>query len=134
MNLQDIVALITGAGSGVGRATALTLAAQGCHVALAYAHSKRGAEEAAHEAGQHGVRAVAFQADVTDDGACRKLVAQPVATLGRLDVLINCAGTTEFIPAADLDAVTDDVWDRLFKTNVVGAFHCARAARGAMLK
>ena len=77
---------------------------------------------------------MAFQADVADDNAARQLVAATVERFGRLDVLINCAGTTEFIPFVDLERVTDDVWQRLFQVNVVGAFHCARAARGPMLE
>jgi 3-oxoacyl-[acyl-carrier protein] reductase len=54
-------------------------------------------------------------------------------TFGRMDLLVNCAGTTDFIPFSDFDQVTDDVWQRLYQVNVVGAFHCARAVRDPML-
>ena len=69
-------------------------------------------------------------ADVADDKACRDMIATTVQKWGRLDVLVNCAGTTNFIRFDDLEKVTDDIWERLFKVNVVGAFHCARAASG----
>jgi 3-oxoacyl-[acyl-carrier protein] reductase len=59
-------------------------------------------------------------------------VEQVMAEFGRIDVLVNCAGTTAFIPFENLEAVTDEVWERLFRVNVLGAFHCARAVRAAM--
>lgn len=79
------------------------------------------------------MKSVALQADVADDAAVRQMVSTVAAEFGRIDVLVNCAGTTEFIPFPQLDQVTDDVWRRLFQVNVVGAFHCARAVREAML-
>ncbi len=127
------VALVTGGGTGVGRATALRLADLGYAVAVNYSRSRDDAEQTAAEITARGRWAAAFQADVADDQAARALVAATVARFGRLDVLVNCAGTTEFIPFTDLDRITDDVWQRLFQVNVVGAFHCARAAREPML-
>ena len=132
MEVQGKVAIVTGGGTGVGRATALSLASRGCHVVVNYSRSREDAERTASEVEALGVRALAVQADVSDDAAARRLVAAAVDTLGRLDVLVNSAGTTEFIQADDLDQVTDDVWMRLFQVNVVGAFHVARAARGPM--
>src|SRR6185437_4248277 len=85
------------------------------------------------EAEALGIRAIAIQADVTHDADARKMAADAFSKSGRIDILVNFAGTTEFIPFQDLDAVTDDAWDRLYKTNVVGAFHCARAVRDPML-
>lgn len=128
MELKDKVAIVTGGGTGVGRATALRLANAGCHVAVNYSRSKEEAERTRDELTALGVRALALHADVARDEDARALVAAAVASLGRLDVLVNCAGTTEFVPFADLDKVTDDIWQRLFQVNVVGAFHCARAA------
>ncbi len=133
MELQDKVAIVTGRGTGVGRATALRLASGGCHVVVNYSRSRDEAEQTVRELASRGVRSTAIQANVADDPDARRLVAESVAALGRLDVLVNCAGTTEFVPFPELDRITDDVWQRLFQVNVVGAFHCARAAREPML-
>ncbi len=132
MELEGRAALVTGGGTGVGRATALALAARGCDVAVNYSRSREGAEETAAAAREKGVKALAIQADVADDAACRGLVETAVAELGRLDVLVNNAGTTVFVPHADLDALADDDWQRVLAVNLLGPFHCARAARGAL--
>lgn len=134
MSPQNRVAIITGGGTGVGRETSLALARLGYHVIVNYSRSQREAEATAREAGSLGVRALAVQADVADDTACRAMVERTVHELGRVDVLVNCAGTTDFIPFQDLDAVSDEAWQRLYQVNVVGAFHCARAVRAAMLE
>lgn len=132
-NTPPRVAIVTGGGTGVGRATSLRLADMGYAVAVNYSRSRDDAEQTVALIASRGGRALAYQADVADDAAARQLVDTTVERFGRLDVLINCAGTTEFIPFVDLERVTDDVWQRLFQVNVVGAFHCARAARGPML-
>lgn len=131
--MQNNVAIVTGGGTGVGRATSLALARLGCHVVVNYSRSRDEADATVKEIVALGARALAVQADVADDAACRAMVARTVETLGRVDVLVNCAGTTEFIPFHDLDAVSDEAWERLYKVNVVGAFHCARAVREPML-
>ena len=69
-----------------------------------------------------------MQADVADDGACEALVAATLDEFGRLDILVNNAGTTQLIPHADLDAATDEVWQRIFEVNVLGTWHMTRAA------
>src|SRR3954454_328922 len=122
-DMKGKAALITGGGTGVGRATALQLAQLGCHVAVTYSKSEQAAEATAAEVGEHGVQSLAIRADVADDAACRAAVAEVVARFGRLDILVQCAGITEFIGFDDLDRVTDEVWQRLFQVNVVGAFH-----------
>jgi len=78
------------------------------------------------------VRSVVVQADVADDAACRRLVQQAVDQFGRLDVLVNNAGTTQFIRHSDLDSVSSEAWQRIFAVNVIGPFQCARAAKGAL--
>lgn len=118
-------AIVTGGGTGVGRATALRLAEQGCHVLVSYSKSREDAERTAGEIEEHGVRAIAYQADVADDDACRAMVNTAVKAFGRLDLLVNNAGTTKFVLATDLDKVLDEDWQRIFAVNVVGPFHCA---------
>lgn len=132
MELSGKGAIVTGAGTGVGRATALALARAGCNVAVNYSRSKQAAEEVAEEAASHGVQAVAVRADVATDSDCRSLVATALDTFGRLDVLVNNAGTTSFIPHHDLDAVTGEVWDTIMGVNLIGPFQMARAASAAL--
>jgi 3-oxoacyl-[acyl-carrier protein] reductase len=133
MSLQGKSAIVTGAGTGVGRATALGLAKLGCNVLINYSRSATEAAETSKEVAALGVQAFAFKADVADDSAARAMVAAAVEKFGRLDILVNNAATTRFIKAADLDDVTDDDWHRIFDVNLLGPFHCARAAKGPML-
>jgi 3-oxoacyl-[acyl-carrier protein] reductase len=132
MELQGKAAIVTGGGTGVGRATALALARRGCSVVVNYSRSAAEAEKTAAEARALGVRAVPVQADVADDAACRALVATAVRELGRLDVLVNNAGTTVFVPHANLDAVSGDDWSRVLGVNLIGPFQLARAAKAPM--
>jgi 3-oxoacyl-[acyl-carrier protein] reductase len=133
MDVQGKAAVITGGGTGVGRATALELARRGCSVLVNYSRSQAEAEATAAELRSLGVQAVTHQADVADDAACRAMMAAAVQALGRLDVLINSAGTTEFIAHDDLEKCTDEVWDRILGVNLKGPFHCARAAKEHLL-
>jgi 3-oxoacyl-[acyl-carrier protein] reductase len=134
MNVEGKAAIITGGGTGVGRATALDLARRGCSVLVNYSRSKDDAERTAADASALGVRAVPFRGDVADDQACRSMVEAAVRELGRLDVLVQSAGTTVFVPHSDLEGVKADDWSRIFGVNLIGAFQCARAARSAILK
>lgn len=133
MEVTNKAAIITGGGTGVGRATSLALAKLGCHVLVNYSRSSAEAEETAAEARALGVQAFAHQADVAVDRECRDMVRIAVEQFGRLDVLVNCAGTTEFVAAEDLESVTDEMWDRILAVNVKGPFQCARAAKEPML-
>jgi 3-oxoacyl-[acyl-carrier protein] reductase len=133
MTMLPPVAIVTGGGTGVGRATTLGLARLGYRVVINYSKSQADAEETIHEVRGRGGDGLAMHADVADDADCRRLVSVAVARFARLDVLVNCAGTTEFIAFDDLAGVTDEVWQRLYQVNVVGAFHCARAAREPLL-
>jgi 3-oxoacyl-[acyl-carrier protein] reductase len=133
MQLEGKAAIITGGGTGVGRATALALAREGCSVLVNYSRSRDDAEQTAAEAEALGVKALAVQADVSDDAAVRRMVDVAVKEFKRVDLLLNNAGTTKFVMAADLEAVKDEDWQRIFAVNVIGPFHCARAVREPML-
>jgi 3-oxoacyl-[acyl-carrier protein] reductase len=133
MEVAGKAAVVTGGGTGVGRATALELARRGCSVLLNYSRSKDDAEQTAADIAACGVRGLAIQADVRDDAACRRMMDTAVREFGRLDILVNNAGVTSFIRHVDLEAVQLEDWDRIFSTNVIGVFQCARAAREALL-
>jgi 3-oxoacyl-[acyl-carrier protein] reductase len=128
MDVRGKAALVTGSATGIGRATALALARRGCQVAINYTKSQQEAEATVREAEGLGVRAFAHRADVSDDASVRAMVAACQREFGRLDVLVNAAGTTHFAPAEDLQALTPEIWDRIFAVNVRGTFLATRAA------
>ena len=92
------VAIVTGGATGVGAATALELAQRGYRVAIVYSRSKTEADESVAACKAAGVDAIAVQGDVADDAACRAAVAAAVSRFGRVDILVNAAGTTQFVP------------------------------------
>lgn len=122
--LEGRAALITGAGSGIGRAAARLFAAQGCAVAVVDLATDAARETASTVQGEGG-RAVACIADVTVDAEVRAAVDRAVAEFGRLDVLYNNAGVNSSGSVAD---ATEEDWDRCFGVNVKGTFLCSRAA------
>ena len=121
-------ALVTGAASGIGRSVALALARAGYDVAINYSRSETGARAVALEAEQAGARTLLFQCDVSEDLSVRAMLKAVQDKFGRLDVLINNAGTTSDVKAKDLDAMTVEEWDRVFAVNVRGLFLVTRAA------
>lgn len=125
-------AIVTGASRGVGRATAVDLARQGYAVAINYSTSKDEAESVVHQIEGYGGHAVAIQANVSDNAACKVLVARTLEAFGRLDVLVNNAGVTSFIPHNALDQVHDEDWDRILGVNLIGPFQMVRAAMPAL--
>src|SRR5262249_4945536 len=122
------VALVTGSATGIGRACAVRLAQAGLAVAVNYSRSEGAAEETLAEVQACGVPALLCEANIADDAAVRRMVARCRDELGGLDVLVNNAGTTRFIAHADLDALTDAVWDEILGVNLKGTFHACRAA------
>ncbi len=128
MSEQQRVVLVTGGGGGLGRTISVTFARAGFDVAVNFARSIDDANATAEAVRACDRQALVVHADVSDDGAVRGMLDTVASTLGGVDTLVNNAGTTQFIPLADLDAVTDDVWDRLFGVNLKGPFYCARAA------
>jgi 3-oxoacyl-[acyl-carrier protein] reductase len=132
MDLSGKAAIVTGGGTGVGRETALQLAELGCSVLVNYSRSRDAAEQVAAEAERKGVKALAFRADVAQDAECRALVEQAAKAFGRLDVLVNNAGTTTFVPHDDLEGMASEAWDEILSVNLKGPFFCTRAARTAL--
>jgi 3-oxoacyl-[acyl-carrier protein] reductase len=130
---QAPVALVTGGGTGVGSATAQCLAARGYRVAVNYRKSGEEAKATADACRSAGGEAVALQGDVADDGDCRRLINSVSKEWGRLDVLVSSAGTTQFTRLQDLEAQNAEDFQRVYATNVVGAYQIARAA-SPMLK
>ena len=128
--LDGRVALVTGGGSGIGRATAVMFAAEGAAVAIADVDTD-GGEETATLVEQQGGRCVFVRCDVSQAAEVEALVARAVEFLGGLDVAFNCAGI-----AGDLGATGDcneDNWDRTIATNLKGVWLCMRAEINAML-
>ncbi|MED5454521.1 MAG: SDR family NAD(P)-dependent oxidoreductase [Verrucomicrobiota bacterium] len=132
MDLNGKVALITGGSRGVGAATALKLARQGCHVAINCNQTLERAKQIAGECQAIGVKVLVVPGDVSLDRDCRRIVSETIESFGQLDILINNAGTTRFINFHDLDDIQDQDWDRIMGVNLKGPFQCARAARQAL--
>jgi 3-oxoacyl-[acyl-carrier protein] reductase len=125
-------AIITGSATGIGAAVARRLAAKGTHVVINYTKSAAEAEATAAECRALGVEALVCQADVSRDEDCRRLAETALAAWGRIDFLVNNAGTTVFAPQGDLDAVQAEDFRRIYDVNVIGAFQMVRAVAPAM--
>ena len=128
------VALVTGSATGVGRACAVRLAKLGYAVAINYSKSEADAMETAELVRACHVPVLVERATVGDDSQVRKMLARVREELGGLDVLVNNAGTTHFVPHTDLDALSDTIWDEIFQVNVKGAFYCIRAAMPLLIE
>src|SRR4051812_5405778 len=125
---QQRVALVTGSATGIGRAVAWRFAELGFAVTVNFSRSKDEAEVTADGVRSRGGKAIVVQADVADDTAVRVMVERTVETFGGLDVLVNNAATTYFIPHTDLDGITGQVWDDILNVNLKGTFFGCRAA------
>ena len=128
--LDGKVALITGAGRGIGRAIALRLAREGCDVALSDLNAET-AEEGAAEARALGRRAVAIASDVTRADQVDAMVRRTLAELGRIDALVNNAGIQIVVPMLEL---SEQQWDSLFDVNLKSYWLCARAVAPHMIE
>lgn len=122
------VALVTGSATGVGRSCAVRFAKLGYAVGVNYSKSVAEAEETADLVRACGVPVLVHRANIGDDTQVRGMLAAVESTFGGLDVLVNNAATTHFVPHADLDALTDAIWDEILQVNVKGTFYCCRAA------
>lgn len=121
------VALVTGAARGIGRSSALELARHGYDVAVNYSRSRDAAKSVADEVAALGVGSLLVQADVADESQVVAMVARIKDEFGRLDALVNNAGTTIPTPPSDLDGLDMAAWDRIFAVNVRGMYQVTRA-------
>ncbi len=129
MDLTGRVALVTGGATGIGRATLLQLAQHGAAgVVVNYRSRPEEAEQVAEEIRRLGAKSLCVQADVRDDAQVRAMVDRIRERFGRLDVLVNNAGITKWVPIQDLEGLTDATWDEVLDVDLKGPFRCVRAA------
>lgn len=128
-------ALVTGAASGIGLGTATALARAGAKVAINHLADDPRGPQAVQDLRAQGFDVIAAPGKVGVPGETERMVEAAIANLGGLDLLVNNAGTPgvrESIPVARLDLVTDELWDQILSTNLVGPFRCSKAAAPAL--
>lgn len=128
--LNGKVALVTGGSGGIGSQICRRLAAAGAHVVLTYNRDAEGAQAVAADLA--GSDHLVAQTQVDDSESVAALAQQVTAQYGTLDLLVNNAGMTRFVPHADLDALDDELIDQIFRVNWRGAFACVRAFRSLL--
>lgn len=126
--LQNKVAIVTGGGTGIGRATSLLLASRGVTVVVVYSRSEEDAGDTVSQIRAAGGKATAHKTNVAINDEVVHMTNYVAHTHGRIDYLVNNAGITRQLPFAELDQITDEIWDELYAVNVKGAFNCCRAA------
>lgn len=129
--LAGRVALVTGAGMGIGQGIALELARQGAAVAIHYAHSERGARETVEQIGRGGGTAMAVRGDLGRVEECRRVVDEVSAELGEQSILVNNGGITRAVAFLD---TTHEIYDEVFSINMRGYFFCAQQAVRSMVR
>lgn len=130
--MRKKVAIVTGSSSGIGAATALAFAAKGCNVVINYVRSEGPAREVVAAVEALGAEAICIQGDVAEDTVCRALAQGAMDRWGRIDFLINNAGTTKFVDQTDLEGLDAVDFQRIYGVNVIGAYQMIRACVPAM--
>jgi len=125
---QRKTAIVTGGATGIGRAVVLRLAQMGVNIVVNYSRSEPEAQETAELVKVAGAECLLQKADVSDDNQVRQLIENTVDHFGKIDYLVNCAGTTNFVDMADLEGLKEEYWDRALGVNVKGLFFVCRAA------
>src|SRR5258707_11047751 len=128
MSNDGMCVVITGSASGLGAATAMSLAKGGARIVINYASSQKEAEQTADLCRTAGAEVVVVQGDVSRDEDCKKIVAA-AAPWGHLDALINNAGTTKHMAHGNLDGLSAEDFQRMFGVNTIGPFQRFRGAR-----
>ncbi|HUD00534.1 MAG TPA: SDR family NAD(P)-dependent oxidoreductase [Candidatus Polarisedimenticolaceae bacterium] len=128
--LKNRVAIVTGAGQGIGRALALGLAREGAKVAIADINEES-ATAVRNEIQAAGGTAFAVRTDVSNEDSVQTTVDKSLREFGKLDILVNNAG---IFPVSSVEEMKDEDWDRVIGTNLVGAFLCSRAVAGKFLQ
>ena len=131
MSKDGLCAIVTGSASGLGAATAAILAKGGARIVINYSSSKADAEATADKCRDAGAEVVVVQGDVARDEDCRKIV-EAAAPWGRLDALINNAGTTKHVPHDKLDQLSAEDFQRIFAVNTIGPYQMVRAGRALL--
>lgn len=130
-SLENKVALVTGAGRGIGKAIAKALASRGAFVIVNYNGSRQRAEEAVEEISSLGGKALAYGCDVSDYTACQEMIQAIVKEYGRLDILVNNAGITR---DNLMMKMSEEEFDQVIQVNLKGAFNCMRHTARQMIK
>jgi len=128
VRLKGQAALVTGGGTGIGRGISLAFAREGGQVAVNYSKSREKAEDTVRQIKTSGGQAIALQGDVTREADAKRLVDLVMKEWGRLDILVNNAGWTKLTPHSDLEALTDEIWQKTLNTNLIGAWYCIKHA------
>lgn len=132
MDMQGGVAIVTGSSSGVGAACAARLAERGAHMVINYSSNRDGAEATREACEAFGVETRVVQADVAKDEDCRRMAQVAEDAWGRIDALVNNAGTTVFCPLHDLEGLSSDDFQRIYAVNTIGAYQMSRAVAPIM--
>jgi 3-oxoacyl-[acyl-carrier protein] reductase len=125
-------AIVMGAGTGVGAATSVRLAARGYAILVNYRRSEAQALEVVRACQQLGVDAYCLQGDIAQDEHCRRIAGSAMERWGQISALINCAGDTRFVEPGNLDGLSADDFIAVYRTNTIGAFQMTRAVAPAM--
>jgi 3-oxoacyl-[acyl-carrier protein] reductase len=133
-SIEKKVALVTGGGTGVGKAVCLALAQLDYSIAVNYSRSEVDAQSVCSTIRKSGGKAIPVRCDVGKSSDVQHMVNTVLEVFGRVDCLVCNAGTTHFVDYVDLNKLSDDVWEDIFQTNIMGSFYCFRECIGELKK